>query len=148
MDATIKHALAHDRVIDITTIGRQSGQPRRLEIWFHNLDGAMYITGLPGKRSWYANLVAHPSFTFHLKDSTRADLPARAYPVTDPVTHKEKEKAACPPLGASRPQSVASPPTMVRREPLTMLTRRVTTKGFRVRVSSSFPELSWRNDTF
>ena len=44
MDDKIKHALANDRVIDITTTGRQSGQPRRLEIWFHNVDGRLYIT--------------------------------------------------------------------------------------------------------
>ena len=84
MDETIKHALAHDRVIDITTIGRQSGQPRRKEMWFHNLDGRLYITGTPGTRDWYANLVANPAFTFHLKESTTADLPARARPIVDP----------------------------------------------------------------
>jgi deazaflavin-dependent oxidoreductase (nitroreductase family) len=84
VDNTIKHALANDRVIDITTIGRQTGQPRRLEMWFHNVDGRLYITGMPGKRSWYANLVANPAFTFHLKESATADLPAHARPITDP----------------------------------------------------------------
>ncbi len=84
MDDKIKHALANDRVIDITTTGRQSGQPRRKEIWFHNVDGRLYITGMPGKRDWYANLVANPSFTFHLKQSATADLAARARPITDP----------------------------------------------------------------
>lgn len=56
---------------------------RRIEIWFHNLDGRIYITGLPGRRDWYANLLAQPEFTFHLKQSIRADLPARARPVGD-----------------------------------------------------------------
>ena len=32
-----------------------------------------------------ANLVAHPAFTFHLKGAVRADLPAMAREVTDPV---------------------------------------------------------------
>jgi deazaflavin-dependent oxidoreductase (nitroreductase family) len=83
-------ALAQDRVIDITTIGRRSGRPRRIEIWFHRLDGRYYITGTPGRpRDWYANLVAHPGFTFHLKESATADLPATARPITDPV---EREK--------------------------------------------------------
>jgi deazaflavin-dependent oxidoreductase (nitroreductase family) len=83
-------ALATDRVIDITTIGRQSGEPRRIEIWFHRLDGKYYITGTPGRpRSWYANLLAHPSFTFHLKQSAAADLLATARPVTDTA---EREK--------------------------------------------------------
>ena len=84
MDARVRDALAHDRTIDITTIGRKTGQPRRLEIWFHNLDGALYITGLPGQRSWYANLLAQPAFTFHLKGAMKADLPAHARAITEP----------------------------------------------------------------
>lgn len=84
MDEQIRRALATDRTIDITTAGRQSGTPRRIEIWFHNLDGAIYITGLPGKRGWYANLLAQQAFTFHLKGSVQADLPAQASAVTDP----------------------------------------------------------------
>ncbi len=83
-DQHIKAALANDRTIDITTTGRRSGQPRRIEIWFHQLSGRIYISGLPGRRDWYANLLAHPDFTFHLKNSVRADLPARARPLTDP----------------------------------------------------------------
>jgi deazaflavin-dependent oxidoreductase (nitroreductase family) len=79
-------ALARDRVIDITTTGRRSGQARRIEIWYHRVDGRYYITGTPGRpRDWYANLVAHPAFTFHLKDSVTADLAATARPITDPA---------------------------------------------------------------
>src|SRR6476619_4847515 len=84
MDEQIRTALETDRAIDITTIGRRSGQPRRIEMAFHNLDGQIYITGTPGKRDWYANLVANPDFTFHLKRSATADLPAHATPITDP----------------------------------------------------------------
>ena len=84
MDEQLKQALAQDQTIDITTTGRKTGQPRRIEIWFHNLDGQVYITGTPGPRSWYANMLANPQFTFHLKGSVAADLPATAFPVTDP----------------------------------------------------------------
>ena len=83
MQDQVKRALERDRTIDITTTGRRSGQPRRIEIWFHNLDGQIYITGSPGSRDWYANLQAHPDFTFHLKQSATADLPARATPITE-----------------------------------------------------------------
>src|SRR3712207_4276007 len=83
MDAAIEQALKSDGLIDITTVGRKTGQPRRIEIAFHNFDGVLYITGMPGKRGWYANLVANPQFTFHLKQSAQADLPARATPITD-----------------------------------------------------------------
>lgn len=83
MNDSIRQAFASDRVIDITTMGKSSGEPRRKEIWFHNLGGHLYITGTPGKRDWYANLVAHPEFTFHLKQSVQTDLVARATPITD-----------------------------------------------------------------
>jgi deazaflavin-dependent oxidoreductase (nitroreductase family) len=85
MDEQIRNALKGKKVvIDITTTGRRSGQPRRVEIWFHNIDGRIIITGTPGPRSWLANLAANPDFTFHLKGTVRADLPARARLITDP----------------------------------------------------------------
>jgi deazaflavin-dependent oxidoreductase (nitroreductase family) len=83
MEEVIRTALERDLVIDITTTGRKTGRPRRKEIWFHNVDGQLYITGSPGRRDWYANLLANPEFTFHLKRSARADLPARARPIRD-----------------------------------------------------------------
>jgi deazaflavin-dependent oxidoreductase (nitroreductase family) len=89
MDATVQHALENDNLIDITTTGRQSGRQSTKEIVFHNFDGVIYITGLPGKRDWYANMLANPRFTFHLKQSTKADLPAVATPVTDEPTRRQ-----------------------------------------------------------
>lgn len=83
MDERVQHALTRDRTIDITTRGRRTGQLRRTEIWFHYIDGHVYITGTPGRRDWYTNLVVHPEFTFHLKQSVKADLPARAMPILD-----------------------------------------------------------------
>jgi deazaflavin-dependent oxidoreductase (nitroreductase family) len=88
MDAAIEHALKTDGLVDITTIGRKSGNPSRKEIAFHNFDGALYITGTPGRRDWYANLLANPQFMFHLKQSTQADIPARATPITDEATRR------------------------------------------------------------
>ncbi|MFI5754926.1 nitroreductase/quinone reductase family protein [Streptomyces sp. NPDC051569] len=81
--AITRSSSAADRTVDITTTGRRSGQPRRIEIWFYRADGRNYLSGLPGKRSWSANLKARPAFTFHLKHGVVADLPARAVPVTD-----------------------------------------------------------------
>ena len=84
MSEDVQNALATDRVIDITTTGKTSGEPRRIEIWFHRVGGRFYITGRPPRpRAWYANLVANPEFTFHLKQSATADLPATARPITD-----------------------------------------------------------------
>ena len=72
-----------ERTIDITTVARRSGIPRRIEVWFHRVDGRWYITGVPGPRSWYANVRAHPQFTVHLKHGVTADLPATAVPVDE-----------------------------------------------------------------
>jgi deazaflavin-dependent oxidoreductase (nitroreductase family) len=90
-DDIIRRALRHGHTIDITTTGRKSGNPRRIEIVFHNFDGRIYLSGLPRanrRRSWLANLVAHPAFTFHLKGPVSADLPATAREVTDPVERR------------------------------------------------------------
>ena len=89
MEEAIRTALERDLVIDITTTGRKTGQPRRKEIWFHNVDGQLYITGSPGRRDWYANLLANPEFTFHLKRSAQADLLARATPIRDTAKRRE-----------------------------------------------------------
>jgi deazaflavin-dependent oxidoreductase (nitroreductase family) len=88
VDATIQAALERDRTVDITTTGRHSGRPRRIETWFYNVDGRIYLSGSPGRRDWYANLRANPDFVFHLKQSLRADLRARARLITDPVERR------------------------------------------------------------
>jgi deazaflavin-dependent oxidoreductase (nitroreductase family) len=86
MDDAIRTALSRGGTIDITTTGRRSGQPRRIEIVFHRIDGRIWISGIPSrrKRAWLANLEADPRLTFHLKGPIAfADLPARARVVTD-----------------------------------------------------------------
>lgn len=89
LPADVQAALADDLTIDITTTGRRSGEPRRIEIWFMHVDGTIYITGTPGRRDWFANLSANPAFTFHLKGSVVADLPAQAVVVSD---HEERRR--------------------------------------------------------
>jgi len=81
----IDAALERGHTIDITTTGRRSGDPRRIEIVFHNIDGRIYISGTPyaRKRRWLLNLEKDPHFTFHLKGRTRADLPATARVIED-----------------------------------------------------------------
>lgn len=79
---------ASERTIDITTLGARTGIPRRIEVWFHRVDGRWYITGVPGPRSWHANLRAHPRFTVHLKHGVAADLPATAMPVDEPTRRR------------------------------------------------------------
>ena len=91
MDANVSQALSQGQVIDITTTGRRTGQPRRIEIVFHNIDGRIYITGMPRSdraRAWLQNLEADPAMTFHLKGDISADLPATARVITDPLERR------------------------------------------------------------
>ncbi len=84
MEESTARALHNDRTIDITTTGRKSGTPRRIEIALVSLGDGLVISGSPGRpRGWYANLRANPEFTIHLKKAVHADLAARATPVLD-----------------------------------------------------------------
>jgi deazaflavin-dependent oxidoreductase (nitroreductase family) len=84
MDDRIRRALSRGHLIDITTTGRKTGRPRRIEIVFHAIDDRIYLSGLPGfPRSWLANMRTDPRFTFHLKGAVQADLPAVARPIVD-----------------------------------------------------------------
>jgi deazaflavin-dependent oxidoreductase (nitroreductase family) len=85
----VRAELRDDPTIDITTTGRRSGQPRRIEIWMLDVDGRFFITGTPGPRDWLANLRADPALTVHLKRQAHADLAATATPVTDEATRRQ-----------------------------------------------------------
>lgn len=81
---TIESALAKGGIVDITTTGRKSGQPHRIEIYLHNLDGVLYLTGRPGRpRDWVANLSANPHLLVHLKRGITADVPASGTVIWD-----------------------------------------------------------------
>lgn len=75
MGSEIREALERGGIADITTVGRRTGLPRRVEIYFHYFDGHFYLTGRPGrKRDWEANIVANPEFTLHLTKGTMVDI--------------------------------------------------------------------------
>lgn len=91
LERAIRSALRHGHTIDITTIGRRSGEPRRIEMMFHSFDGHVYISGMPNPgrtRAWLQNMRANPDFTFHLKQLVQADLPATAREITEPVERR------------------------------------------------------------
>jgi hypothetical protein len=117
LDSQVARALERGHRIDITTRGRHSGAPRRIELVFHNIGGRIYISGKPGyPRSWIANLRANPEMTFHLKGPMAvADLPARARLITDPSERRE----VLPPIAASWGYQLE---TMVTGSPLIEVT--------------------------
>jgi hypothetical protein len=69
MDEQVKQALEQGGVIDITTSGRKTGQARRIEIRFHNIDGHLY----EGSRHFYRPKTS--CLIFHVE---RCALRARA----------------------------------------------------------------------
>ena len=77
--------LAVQRTIDLTTVGRRSGRPRTVEIWWFAVEGRFVITGTPGVRDWYANVLADPSIVIH---ALGMELPALAQPITDRATRR------------------------------------------------------------
>lgn len=92
LDPAVIQALDHGHTIDITTVGRRTGEPRRIEIVFFNFDGRLYISGMPRAghtRAWLQNMRANPRFTFHLKQSVNADLPATAREITDEAERRD-----------------------------------------------------------
>ncbi len=93
MDEAVRRALDIDRdgpiderTVDITTTGRRSGRPRRIEIVFYRFEDSIYLSGVPAERArdWLLNLKADPELVFHLKQGVVADLPATATVITDP----------------------------------------------------------------
>ena len=92
LDPAVWRALGHGHTIDITTIGRLSGEPRRIEINFHSFGGRLYISGIPAPgrtRAWLHNMRANPNITLHLTRIVLADLPATVREITDPAERRE-----------------------------------------------------------
>jgi deazaflavin-dependent oxidoreductase (nitroreductase family) len=119
VDDKVREALTRPQsVIDMTTTGRKSGEPRRLEIVLHNIDGHLYISGQPSRtrRGWLANLDADPSLTIHLKRGIKADLPATAREITDP---KERRQVL---EGVARHWNRGDVDTMMQYSPLIEVT--------------------------
>jgi deazaflavin-dependent oxidoreductase (nitroreductase family) len=88
-------ALRAGGLIDITTTGRRSGVPRRIEIVFFNFEGRLFVSGLPGRRAWVANLANDPRLTVHLKRGAQADVPATARIITDEAERRPIIERVC-----------------------------------------------------
>jgi deazaflavin-dependent oxidoreductase (nitroreductase family) len=97
VDDAIRTALHRSQVIDLSTTGRRTGRQRRIEIFLHDKDGQLFITGMPRAdrtRDWIHNIRADPRVVVHLKHRVVADLPATARVVTDPEERRPLIEAA------------------------------------------------------
>jgi hypothetical protein len=80
-----RNSTADDRTIDITTAGAgaRTGRPHRQEIWFNRAFDTVYLTGRPGPRDWYANILTHPELTLHIRTPTPVDIHATGRAITN-----------------------------------------------------------------
>ena len=119
MDENTRTALYRSQVIDLTTTGRRTGRPRRIEIFLHEEDGWLFISGMPRAdrtRDWIHNITADPHVVVHLKQSVSADIPATARVVTDPAERRPFIEAAARRWGRTDVDE------MLRHSPLIVLT--------------------------
>ncbi len=119
MDQRTIDALAHSQVIDLTTTGRRTGRPRRIEIFLHSDNGVLFISGMPRSdrtRDWIHNVTADPRVVVHLKKSTAEDVPATARVVTDEAERRPLIVAAAQRWGRTDVDE------MMRHSPLIVLT--------------------------
>lgn len=64
--------MSDETFLYLTTIGRKSGEPRHIEIWFVELEGRYYMCSEGRERShWVQNIGQNPQVTFSV--GTRAD---------------------------------------------------------------------------
>jgi deazaflavin-dependent oxidoreductase (nitroreductase family) len=97
MDGSVRSALFRSQIIDLTMTGRRTGRRRRMEIFLHEKDGVLFISGMPRAdrtRDWIYNVAADPRVVVHLKQSVVADIPATARVVTDPDERQPLIEAA------------------------------------------------------
>lgn len=76
-------ALAGEEYCYLTTTGRVSGNPHRIEIWFAIQRSTLYMLSGGGERSdWVKNLVRNPAVKVEVGDR---EIEARARVVDDPA---------------------------------------------------------------
>jgi deazaflavin-dependent oxidoreductase (nitroreductase family) len=118
MDESVRVALFRSQIIDLTTTGRRTGRRRRIEIFLHEKDGLLFISGMPRAdrtRDWIHNIAADPRVVVHLKQSVVADIPATGRVITDPDQRQPLIEAAAKRWGRT------DIPAMLQHSPLIVL---------------------------
>ena len=54
----------------LTTTGRVTGRPHRIEIWFAYRDGVAYLLNDSGKADWVKNIRSNPAVRFDVGDGS------------------------------------------------------------------------------
>src|SRR6185312_13362378 len=97
-------ALATTEFCYLTTRGRRTGQPHRIEIWFVAHDEGAYLLSDSDRADWYRNLIADPSVTLEIAGESRRTT-------ATPVERADPSNAIVRPAmvadGVGRPDRVA-----------------------------------------
>jgi deazaflavin-dependent oxidoreductase (nitroreductase family) len=76
-------AVENASTVALTTLGRKSGQPRTVTIWFVHDAGRIYVqSGQDGATDWYRNLIANPAVAVEIG---ALKMRGRARPIDDPA---------------------------------------------------------------
>lgn len=79
---TVTTDLDRHSVIDLTTVGRATGRPHTIEIWFAHRESTIYLLSGGGERSdWVRNLIHTPEVRVRVGGR---DYPGTGRIVTDP----------------------------------------------------------------
>jgi general stress protein 26 len=89
-----------EKFLYMTSIGRVSGKPHRIEIWFAEHEGCFYMCcEYPDKSDWVKNIKKNPAVQFHVSEREEEldDRSGLAEVVTDetelePVKAQFREK--------------------------------------------------------
>ena len=78
----LKNRLSRLNEITITVVGRKSGRPISIPVWFVLEDGKLYLLPVSGSDTqWYKNVLKSPSLRI---DAGGDAAELKAVPVTDP----------------------------------------------------------------
>ena len=78
----LKNRLSRLNEITITVVGRKSGRPISIPVWFVLEDGKLYLLPVSGSDTqWYKNVLKNPSIRI---DAGGDAAELRAVPITDP----------------------------------------------------------------
>jgi deazaflavin-dependent oxidoreductase (nitroreductase family) len=85
--ADFTDALEGTREVELTAVGRKSGQETSRPVWFDRQGDTLYLVPVTGSDSqWYKNVLSHPTVRLA---AGGAQYIAPATPITDPTRAAE-----------------------------------------------------------
>jgi deazaflavin-dependent oxidoreductase (nitroreductase family) len=85
--ANFTEALKGTREVELTAVGRKTGQETSRPVWFDQEGDKLYLVPVTGTDSqWYKNVLRHPTVRLA---AGGAEYTAQATPITDPARAAE-----------------------------------------------------------